>query len=329
MKRIWTAIGLFFLTGTAYLCAETVESLLGKSLDTLHGKENVRPLVVCFNTFTYADHGLASAFSRYLEGSLTLALRQCPQYELFARDQVERILEAQQLSLSDLSSQKDAVRIGRLKSIQAVLSGRFFDAGQSVEVFLDLTAVETGTVSGSAKAVIPKALIPAHVALRPDNYTNAVRVLGELARVETGGAAPFAVKAWTQRGDGGAYVDGENLAVHFLSNAACYIKMYHIGVDGNMTLIFPNRFQADNRILPNTVYSVPDAASGFVFKLAKPYGAEFIKIIASTEQFTTMEPSLDNLGPGSKSIITRGLSVQQREAQMAEVMLSYTILEKK
>ena len=282
-----------------------------------------------FNTFTYTDQGLASAFSRYLESSLSLALQQCPQYELFARDKVEQILETQQLALSDLVSQKDTVRIGHLRSIQAMLSGRFFDAGVNVEVFLDLTAVETGTVGGAAKVVIPKTLIPSNIALLPDNYTNAVRVLGELGSIQPEKDDEFEIKAWTPRGDGGAYVDGEKLAIHFYANANCYLKIYHIDVNGNMALIFPNQYQPDNLIKKGTVYTVPDTSSGFVFKLGKPYGVEFIKVVASTEQFKTIEKSLNNLGPSSKALITRGLSVEQRQAQMAEVMLNYTILEQK
>jgi hypothetical protein len=151
----------------------------------------------------------------------------------------------------------------------------------------------------------------------------------ELFKATQVGNAQFAVKAWTQRGDGGTYLDGEDLVIHFYANADCYIKIYHIGVNGGMELIFPNQFQPDNLIRKNAVYAVPDASSGFVFKLGKPYGVEFIKIIASASQFTSFENSLDTLGQGSRELITRGLSVQQSKAQTAEVMLNYTILEGK
>jgi hypothetical protein len=329
MKRALFGFGLLILLSAGSIFAEGMESLLQAPLDALYGKQNAKPLVVCFNAFTCADQGLASAFSRYLESNLTLALKQCPQFELFARDKLEKILETQQLALSDLVSEKDTVRIGQLKSIQAMLSGRFFDTGANVEVFFDLTSVETGAVMTAARTVIPKSLIPGAIALLPDNYSQAVNMKKDLEKVEPGEKASFAIKAWTQRGNGGVFLDGEELSIRFLANANCFIKIYHIDVNGDMELIFPNQYQSDNRIVKNKVYIVPDVSSEFVFKLGKPYGTEFIKVIGSTEQFQTIETSLDSLGQGSKALITRGLSVKQRQARLAETMLSYTILEPK
>jgi hypothetical protein len=53
-----------------------------------------------------------------------------------------------------------------------------------------------------------------------------------------------------------------------------------------------------------------------------------IKIVASIKQFKDINESFSSLGKSSKELITRGLSVQQHEARISEVMLSYTILEK-
>jgi hypothetical protein len=49
---------------------------------------------------------------------------------------------------------------------------------------------------------------------------------------------------------------------------------------------------------------------------------------AFTKQFKDSEESFSSLGKSSKDLITRGFSVQQREARISEAMLSYTILEK-
>jgi len=106
MKRAIAGICLLVLLSAPSGFSENIDSLLQASLDALYGKQNAQPLVVCFNTFTYADRGVASAFSRYLESNLELALQRCPQFELFARDKLEKILETQELALSDLVGAK-------------------------------------------------------------------------------------------------------------------------------------------------------------------------------------------------------------------------------
>lgn len=327
MRKASTAALFFVFFCAALIFADDMETLLSSALSKLYA-DKARPMVVCFGTFTYADKDLSSEFSRYLESALALGLKNCPQFELFARDKLEKILETQQLNLSDVFSEQDSARVGNLKNIKAMLSGRFFDAEKNIEVFLELAAVETGTVMGSVKVAIPKTLIPLNVSLLPDNYNDALAVLAELKKIEPNENGNLMVKAWTKRGNGGTYLDGEELIIHFYANAECYIKIYHIDVNGEMQLIFPNQFHDNNEIKKNVIYSIPDESYGFAFKLEKPFGTEFIKIIASTKQFKDIEESFSSLGKSSKELITRGLSVQQREARINEVMLSYTIIEK-
>jgi hypothetical protein len=320
---------LFFLILTAAVGAfgADLDSLLGKSLNTLY-QDTAKPLVICFGNLTYADKGLGSAFSRYLEDHLALAIKKCPQFELFAKDKLESILETQQLCLSDLFSGQDTIRAGKLKNIRAILSGRFFDTGLNIELFLDLTGTETGTIIGSADAVIPKSIIPANISLLPDNYNDALAVLNELSDIQNGGDENLVVKAWIKRGDGGTYVKGEELRIHFYANRDCYIKIYHIDVNGNMQLIFPNQYHKGNMLKKNTVYTIPDESYGFTFTLGAPFGTEFIKIMASTKQFDEVEDPFKDLGKVSEKPVEKGLSILPREDKITEQVLSYTIIAK-
>jgi hypothetical protein len=93
--------------------------------------------------------------------------------------------------------------------VQALLSGSFFDSGAEIEVHLQRVSVETGTLLSKAGILVPKRTIPATVSILPDNYNDALHVLEQLASLQgTGGA--FKVRAWSVRGDGGTYRDGEN-----------------------------------------------------------------------------------------------------------------------
>ena len=58
-----------------------------------------------------------------------------------------------------------------------------------------------------------------------------------------------------------------------------------------------------------------------------PYGTEFVKLVASTLQFAAIEEDFQGLGGPSKDVITRGLSIEQREEQLVRAMISCTIVE--
>ena len=284
------------------------------------------PMVVSFSNFTYGDKKIGSGFSKYLETQLCLALGKSDRFQLFAKDRLEEILESIELSLSDLIDSAQSPNVGKLKAIQGLISGRFFDTDDTVQVFLELLNVETGTILSNTKIYIPKSEIPASVSIKPQNYSDALYVLDELARVENADNKDFIVKLWTKRGDGGTYIDGEKLVVNFYTNRNCYIKIYHVDVRKNMQLIFPNEFYSDNFINKKRLYKIPDERYPFSFVLGEPYGTEFIKVIASTVQFIDIEKSFENLGITADSMVKRGLKVSREKAQTTELMSSYTIL---
>jgi hypothetical protein len=304
----------------------SIEASLVSALNELR-PPGQKPLVISFDTFTYADKMIGSDFSRYLESQLAAAFQKTPQFKLFARHELEKILEAQELNISDLTSDKDIPKIGVLENVQGLLSGRFYDAEKNIQVFLDLTDIETGTYYGNTILYLSKKDIPKSISLLPDNYNNALNVLEQLKNINESGDTQLKIMAWCKRGDGGTYVKGEDLVVHFYSNMDCYIKIYHINVDGDLKLIFPNQFHINNEIKKETVYSIPDESYGFSFELTEPFGTEFIKVMASTEQFKDIEESFTSLGSSSSNMLSRGLTLKQKKGKLSEIIFSYTILE--
>jgi len=283
-------------------------------------------LVVSFGTFTYADKKVGSGFSRLLEEGLSAAMSRQGSFEVFARDKLDQILSAQELNLSDLVDEKTAVPVGRMKGLQALLSGTFFDAPSEVKVYLELVSVETATVMARAEVAVPRSAIPSSVSILPDNYNDALYVLDQLAAVQSSAGGSFVVKAWSVRGDGGTYRDGEQLVVSFFASRDCFVKVYHVDVAGKITLIFPNQFFRNNAIQGQKLYRIPDASYPFTFDLGEPYGTEFIKVVASTTQFTDIEEAFTDMGTVTKGLVTRGLNVAGKQTQVAEATFSYTIL---
>ncbi len=200
-------------------------------------------------------------------------------------------------------------------------------ARASLDEVLELVDIETGTLSGKAELTLSKLTIPASVSILPDNYNDAMYVLDELSEVQNAGNEEFVVKAWTTRGDGGVYREVERLVINFYANRDCFIKLYHIDVHKKMKLIFPNQYSPNNRIIGRKIYKIPDSSYPFTFNLTAPYGAEFIKVIASTVRFSDIEESFQEIGSASARIVARGLSVNARPEQITEALISYTIIE--
>jgi hypothetical protein len=309
----------------AAVSADSIDTILADAVDRLGGGGASQ--VVSLGNFTYADKNMGSSFSRYFEEKLGAALENHPGFELFAREQLEEILAAIELSLNDLFDPASAVKAGNLRSIQALLHGRYFDEEEVVRVYLTLTDVQSGLVAANTQVVIPKVELPDSVSVLPENYNDALYVIEELSRIQESDPVDFQVKLWTVRGDGATYRDGEELVIHLFSNRDCYVKIYQIDVDKQMQLIFPNRFYPDNFVRKGRVYKIPDTRYPFRFVLGEPFGTEFVKLVASTLQFQDIEEDFQALGGPSKDVITRGLSIQQRQEQIVEAMISYTIVQ--
>jgi len=320
----WLLLGAAFVFPAAPVVAQAALGLyLSPAIRQLTAGISGCP-VVAFGPFTYADKKVGSAFSRYLEEGLAAGIARQGRMEVFARGKLEQILSAQEINLSDLVDQTTPASIGKIKGVQALLTGSFFDVGGEVKVYLQLLSLESATALGRAELALPKRAIPPMISILPDNYNDALYVLEQLASVQGTGDGSFQVKAWNVRGDGGTYRDGEKLVVSFYANRDCFVKVYHVDVNGKTQLVFPNRFFRDNAIKAGRIYRIPDASYPFSFDLTAPYGTEFIKAVASTTQFTDIEEAFADMGRVTAALITRGLVVKGKDTQVAEAGFSYT-----
>lgn len=282
---------------------------------------------VGMGVFHYADKALSGRFSSYLESKLSAAVLRNSSYGLVDRDKLDLILDETRFGLSGLIEESSRLEPGKLKGLQAIISGRYYDESDSVRIFLELLDLESGTVSSTGEIRIARREIPRDINVIPDNYGDALTLLEELAEVDSASEGLLSVKAWTRRGNGGTYHNGENLVINFYSSKDCYIKIYHIDVEGTISLIFPNHIYSDNFISANRIYRIPDARYNFNFELSPPFGTEFVKVIASVNQFEFVEESFEKLDMISETIQSRGLRVTEKEDQVSELTISYTIIE--
>lgn len=322
---------IFFLLCTTFVYSQEEPELIQQYLDLAIRNiknDSQKPLVVSIGSITFSDKNLGSEFSAYLEDHLSKSISMNPSFEYFAKDKLEDILKEQEYSISDLVDPSTKIRIGKLKGVNSIIDGNFFDTGTSVKIFLKLVDVETGIATSFPKIEIPKSAIPSSISIYPDNYNDAVYVLNELSKITADNDSALNIKVWTPRGNGATYYENENIVFNIFSTQDCFVKVYLVDAEKKTSLIFPNKYHKNNFIRKNTVYKIPDISYGFNFKLSAPYGTEFIKVVASTVQFKEIEEAFSNIGSASGALIEKGIIVEGKEAVTAESTFMYTIIQK-
>jgi hypothetical protein len=210
------------------------------------------------------------------------------------------------------------------------ITGTYAKQGNSVEVTLSLIDEASNVTIGTKSFLIPLNELQAlDIAIFPANDTGEKeviereRILSPLKAPARSGA-PAAnintlnIDAWPNS-DTHTYYDGEALIITLLSNKNCYIKVYHIDVDGKQQMIFPNQIDRENYLRANTELQIP---KGSRFVLGPPYGQETIIAVASGSQFENLDKEMITVVEATRGTIdsiinTRGLSVQDGRAQNA------------
>ena len=273
---------------------------------------------------TYAGSKLGTPFSSYLTDILEDVILKQGGFELVDQYAREAVMDEMMLALSGLSDSRN--EIGELTQIEIMIDGRFYQSGGEIILSLDFLDMKTSRIIKNAVINIPDSDLPLGLQILPDNYANAQLVLEELSKVSNTGDGKLEIRAWTNKGESGVFKDGEKMVINFFANQSCFIKIYSINAEGEMSLIFPNLFCLDNKIEGGKLYKIPDKSYGFEFLMGPPYGVEFIRAEASTAQFSFEEEAFESLGQMSAEALARGISVKKTDALRAETQISYTII---
>jgi len=277
------------------------------------GADLPKGIRVLMDRITFADTPFCGSLSSYLEQTLAGQLAAFGQVTILDKAQARAAIQATGFS-GDLA---DAMRS------QAAVRGVLFDLGEEVKLNLRVTSA-VGEELASAAVTLPALLVrKAGLKLVPDNYQEARKTLEILdARVQE---SKLQVKLSMDRGDGGIYRKGEKLHLFLKANLDCYVKVLYHQVDGTKVMIFPNRFHPDPRIKKGTLYQIPPDDNSFDLVVQAPFGAEMVKLIASTEPIEVegKDPDVNGLTVVRDDLAkllgrTRGIAMKKAEAQYGE-----------
>ncbi len=214
-----------------------------------------------------------------------------------------------------------------------ILLGKYYIEDDGIRVFFTLNKSDSRDITAVTDFKIAASLLPSHFNAKPSNYDDYKKNDQDANILEKN---DFKVTLWTERGLNGIFKDGEKLVINIRSEQDCYIKLFHIGVDGSVKMIYPNKYEKNNFISANTTYKFPKPSMGFEFSLGAPYGIETIRLIAQSSQFDDLSEQnyktdnpftdLGNITSYNqlKDIITKGLNITANSKSVRKSEASYT-----
>lgn len=144
-------------------------------------------------------------------------------------------------------------------------------------------ALTLASFASRADLAPPAGAPPAPPAAAPatsdKDLTPVQRPIADLAAPQSG----LKVTAWVDHPDK-TYVFGEHVVLNVKTDQDAYVTVLDVGTSGKVHIIFPNRYQRDNRVAAGQVVQIPDPRAGFAFQVQGPAGSELIKVIATQGQ---------------------------------------------
>lgn len=115
----------------------------------------------------------------------------------------------------------------------------------------------------------------------------------------------FNIDVWT---DKKRYRIGEAICFYFRSDQDCYLTLVDYETNGNVKVLFPNRYYQNNSIRAGKTYIIPGSEYGFKLTVEPPPGIERIKAIATTEPLSLFNLNFTrNFFPPVERSNTRGM----------------------
>ena len=144
-------------------------------------------------------------------------------------------------------------------------------------------ALTLASFASRADLAPPAGAPPAPPAAAPatsdKDLTPVQRPMADLAAPQSG----LNVTAWVDHPDK-TYVFGERVVLNVKTDQDAYVTVLDVGTSGKVHIIFPNRYQRDNRVKAGQVVQIPDPRAGFAFQVQGPAGSDLIKVIATQGQ---------------------------------------------
>lgn len=92
------------------------------------------------------------------------------------------------------------------------------------------------------------------------------------------------IDLWVNKSEGSTYYYGEDLAIYFRTTDDCYVVVYDIDPEGNVSLLYPDDYESSCFVNGGEVVRIPDTSDDYHLEISGPSGQEHIYAVATYNQ---------------------------------------------
>jgi hypothetical protein len=312
MKKIFFGFFLAALTVIGLFAQDVINEKVRRAIDGLTARIN-RPIEVTIAPVTIEGSDTPTALSRFLAGKINLFASNHTKYKV--------VLPTRGIG----RKQQNDSQGGKITGTYQVL-------GDRVDVTLTLVSENNGQILGSSNfTVLAAELKNLGLDILPQNTTTVEEIKQReevFAPLQTtdaaGDSAPFTIEAWPNSNTR-TYYTGDLMTITVWADRGCYIKVFHISVNNEKVMIYPNSQGDRDNFLPGNTEIVIPRHSGF--QIEPPYGRETILVEASVKQFEDLESEMTRVSRGL-AVIKKEIDdkVKKTEGAIVTTRFDFTIL---
>ena len=211
------------------------------------------------------------------------------------------LVRADGLKIKEISiaENEKSEEIAKANNLDFYIDGSYRMEKKGLEVRARLIETQTSNINSSANTQIArKEINPEDLALldpkgasagyakSDDSYQEGLEKLVALKPNQSS----FNVKVWTDKKE---YQIGERIVFSVESEKSGYLTLFDVNPQGNIDIIFPNKFHQDNFIRAGVTYNVPSKDYNFALDIQGPSGLERIKAIITLDAISLLQMNFD------------------------------------
>jgi TolB-like protein len=282
-------------TNKSHAWRKGITSLVNQVISNISPGETPLLGVMDFKDLRYDK---AASFSRILKEDITTIL-----------------VRAEGLKIKEISITKNEnpEEIAKANNLDFYINGSYRMEKRGLEVRARLIETQTSNINSSANIqVARKEINPEDLALLDPKGTSTgfaksndsyQEKLEKLVSIKPDQSS-FNVKVWTDKEE---YQIGEKIVFSVESEKSGYLTLLDVDPNGNINVLFPNKFHQDNFIRAGVTYNVPSKDYKFALDVRGPSGLERVKAIITLDAISLLEM---NFGQGFHNVqggTTRGM----------------------
>ena len=225
------------------------------------------------------------------------------------------LVRAEGLKIKEISiaENEKSEEIAKANNLDFYIDGSYRMEKMGLEVRARLIETQTSNINSSANIqVARKEINPEDLALLDPKGTSAgvakpndsyQEKLEKLVAIKPEQSS-FNVRVWTNKEE---YQIGEKIIFSVESKQNGYLTLLDVDPNGNINIIFPNKFHQENFIRAGETYSVPSKEYNFALDVRGPSGLERIKAIITLDDIALLEMDFDQGFHSVQGGTTRGM----------------------